>query len=153
LFWKKPKQTIDTRDPLEAENQRESFRYVFKGEFHLSMNFKEKPVQVINISAGGMAFRDEGFAQYDVDQIDLLFDIPNYRGEPRFSARLRILNISDQGVCHSIFENCTIPEYEIIHKYVLEMQKKEMLTKSRNQLARKQLIRKQLTRMQLTKNK
>jgi len=49
--------------------------------------------------------------------------------ETFFSAQLRILDIFGQGVCHSIFENCTIQKYEIIHKYVLEMQKKEMITK------------------------
>ena len=138
LFWKKPKQTSDIRDPLETEDQREAFRYIFKGDLRLSMDFKQKPVQVINISAGGMAFRDEGFAQYDVDQIHLILDIPNYRGELEFSAQLRILDISDQGICHCIFENCTIQEYEIIHKYVLEMQKKEMMRKSGNQMTQNQ---------------
>jgi len=133
LFWKKTRQTTDTQAPL-AEDKRESFRYIFKGDLRLSMDFKQKPVQLLNISAGGMAFRNEGFAQYDVDQITLLLDIPNYRGETIFSAQLRILNISDQGICRCIFENCTIEKYEMIHKYVLEMQKKDMTAKSKNQL-------------------
>ncbi len=136
------KPITDTPDPLEAKEQREAFRYSFKGEFHLSMDFKRKPVQVINISAGGMAFKNEGFTQYDVDQINFLLDIPNYRGENIFTAQLRILDISDQGICHGIFENCTIQDYEIIHKYVLEMQKKEMITKFRKQMIRKQMTRK-----------
>jgi len=132
LFWKKPKPAIDNNDPLETKDQREAFRYIFKGDRSLAMDFKGKPVRVINISAGGMAFRDEGFTRYDADQIHLHFDIPNYRGETLFSAQLRILDISNQGICHSIFENCTIQEYEIIHKYVLEMQKKDMTATSRN---------------------
>jgi hypothetical protein len=147
LFWKKKKPLIDTQDP-DAEDQREAFRYCFKGDLGFSIDFKEKPVQVINISAGGMAFRDEGFARYDVDQITLVLDIPNYRGENFFSAQLRILDISEQGICHCIFENCTIKKYEIIHKYVLEMQKKEMITKFR-----KQMIRKQMTRNQIPKTR
>jgi hypothetical protein len=142
LFWKKKKQPIDTQDPLEAEDQREAFRYIFKEDLGFSMDFKQKPVQVINISAGGMAFRNEGFTRYDVDQITLVLDIPNYRGETFFSAQLRILDISEQGICHCIFENCTIQKYEIIHKYVLEMQKKEMITKFRKQMIRKQMTRK-----------
>lgn len=139
MFWKKKKPLIDTQDPLEAQDQREAFRYIFKGELGFSIDFKQKQVQVINISAGGMAFRDEGFTRYDVDQITLNLDIPNYRGETFFSAQLRILDISGQGICHCIFENCTIQEYEIIHKYVLEMQKKEMITKFRKQMIRKQM--------------
>ena len=141
MFWKKPKQPIDINDPLETKDQREAFRYIFKGDRYLSMNFKEKPVQVLNISAGGMAFRDEGFTRYDVDQINLLLDIPNYRGETIFSAQLRILDISSQGICHSIFENCTIQEYETIHKYVLEMQKKDMIAKSKNQMTRNNMTK------------
>jgi len=86
-----------------------------------------------------MAFRDEGFTRYDVDQITLVLDIPNYRGETFFSAQLRILDISERGICHCIFENCTIQKYEIIHKYVLEMQKKEMITKFKKQMTRKQM--------------
>ena len=143
MFWKKPKKTTDPKDALEErdpleEDQREAFRYVFKREPGPAMDFKQKPVSVTNISAGGMAFRDEGFARYDVDQIHLFLDIPNYRGESEFSAQLRILDITDQRICHCIFENCTIDKYEIIHKYVLEMQKKDRITRSRNQRTQNQ---------------
>jgi PilZ domain len=141
LFWKKMKQITDTQDPMEADEQREAYRFIFKGEFRLPMNFKQKPVQVINISAGGMAFKNEGFKQYDADQITLVFDLPHHRQETVFSAQLRILDISDQGICHCIFENCTIQEYEIIHKYVLEMQKKELSAQHRNRLARNKSTR------------
>jgi len=143
------RQITDTQTPLESEEQREAFRYIFKGQFHLSMDFKQKPVQVINISAGGMAFQNSGFKQYEVDQIHLILDIPNYREETLFSAQLRILDISDQGICHCIFENCNIQEYEIIHKYVLEMQKKELAAKSKNRVKKNRMIRNKLTRNRL----
>jgi hypothetical protein len=130
------KQITDNPDPMEADEQREAYRFFFKGEFRLSMNFKQKEVQVINISAGGMAFKNEGFKQYDADHITLVFDMSPDRQEIIFSAQLRILDISDQEICHCIFENCTIQEYEIIHKYVLEMQKKLLKAQHRNRLAR-----------------
>lgn len=97
------------------------------------MTFKHKLVEVLNISAGGLAFRNNGFQLYDADQITLLLDIPNFMGEAKFSARLRILNISETHTCHCIFENCTIQDYEMIHKYVLEMQKKDLATRSKYQ--------------------
>ncbi len=121
---------------MESADQREAFRYVFKGDSHLSMIFKEKSVQILDISAGGIAFKGEGFRRYDADQISLFLDIPNYRGDATFSARLRILNITDNGICHCIFENCTIEKYEMIHKYVLEMQKNEIITNSRNHMTK-----------------
>ncbi len=122
---------------MEKEEQRDAFRYIFKGDT-LSMDFKKKSVKLLNISAGGMAFKDNGFTQYDVDQITLVLDIPNYMGDTKFSARLRILNITGNGICNCIFENCVIEEYELIHKYVLEMQKNEIRadskTRSKNSL-------------------
>jgi len=127
----KPKQT-DLKNMVDNQEQREAFRYIFKEEGHLTMDFKHQTVKVLNISAGGLAFNGDGFAQYDVDQITLFLDIPNYRGETRFTAQLRILNISAGRICHCIFENCNIEDYEIIHKYVLEMQKTEMINNSRN---------------------
>jgi len=133
------KQTTDPTDAIKDEaikdeDQREAYRYIFKGDQRLSMNFKQQPVEMINISAGGMAFRGKGFTRYDVDQINIFLDIPNYMGDASFSARLRILDITDNGICHCIFENCTIEKYEIIHKYVLEMQKKDILTHSKIQM-------------------
>ncbi len=134
MFWKKMKTTTDAIELTEEADQREAFRYVFKGNQRLSMDFKQQPVKVLNISAGGIAFKGEGFTRYDVDQISLFLDTPNYRGDATFSARLRILNITENGICHCIFENCTIEKYEMIHKYVLEMQKKDIISNAKNQM-------------------
>lgn len=113
-------------EQMEEQEQREAFRYVFQGERSLPMVFKDKQVQVLDISAGGLAFKNRGFAQYEADRITLCLDIPHFTGKPSFSAQLRILTITKNGTCHCIFENCTIEEYEIIHKYVLEMQKTDI---------------------------
>jgi hypothetical protein len=114
-----------------GENQREAFRYVFKGTRHLPMDFKQKAVNVRDISAGGMAFKNEGFIQYDVDQITIFLHLPNFVGDGKFTAQLRILNINNNGICHCIFENCTIEEYEMIHKYVLEIQKMDLIPQAK----------------------
>jgi hypothetical protein len=132
LFWKKMKPIIEPLATLETDNQRETFRYVFKKDSCLSMVFKEKPIKVLDISAGGMAFINNGFEQYESDQINLFLEIPNFNGNSRFTALVRILNITEKEVCHCIFENLTIDEYEIIHKYVLEMQKKDLKAKTKN---------------------
>ncbi len=125
MFWKKQKPMIE---PGHTDDQRETFRYTFKGDPPLSLTFKQKPVKVLNISAGGMAFINQGFAPYEEDQITLFLDIPHFMGESVLTARLRILNITANNICHCIFENCTLRDYEMIHKYVLEMQKKELTT-------------------------
>jgi len=129
LFWKK-KIKVESIEPMNTNDQRETFRYVFTEDRSLSMVFKQKPVKILNISAGGMAFINNGFKQYEADKINLFLDIPNFNGDPRFPTLVRILNITKNDVCHCIFENLTIEEYEIIHKYVLEMQKIDLKNKT-----------------------
>ena len=126
MFWKK-KKIIDTCvEETDYEDQRASFRYVFKKGRQLSMTFKNNIIQVLDISAGGMAFKNVAFKKYDSDQVSLVLDMPNYSGDPILNARIRILSITQSNICHSIFENCRVEEYEMIHKYVLEMQKQDM---------------------------
>lgn len=127
MFWKK-KKTIDTSiEETNYEDQRSSFRYVFKKDRQLSMTFKENIVQLLDLSAGGMAFKNKEFKKYDFDQATLVLDISNYSKDPVLIAQVRILNISQSNICHCIFENCTVEEYEMVHKYVFEMQKQDMI--------------------------
>lgn len=111
---------------MGLDDQRASFRYIFKKSDRPTMVFKGKTVTVYDISAGGLAFENQGFSKYDADHITLDLDMPNFHGDSVLSARVRILNLTTNRICHSIFENCSVDEYEMIHKYVLEMQKKDL---------------------------
>ena len=126
MFWKKKKPVCEPAVDLETQDQREAFRYVFKVHNRIPLVFRGTPVEVIDISAGGMAFKNAGFKQYDADRVTLDLKIPNFPGTSRFTATLRILNITKNNVCNCIFEDCTIQTYELIHKYVLEMQKQDL---------------------------
>ena len=110
----------------ESEDKRDAFRYVFHPARQLPMIFKGRPVRVIDISAGGLAFTNSGFNLYDFDGVTLTLDMPNFTGNPELKARLRILHLTRDNICHCIFENCEIADYELIHKYVLEMQKQDL---------------------------
>lgn len=126
MFWKKKTRTEAQSDLIEDKDQRAAFRYVFKKTDQPVMIFKGKEVRILDISAGGLAFENKGFARYDADQVSLHLEMPNFYGEPILSARVRILYLTQTNICHSIFENCTVDGYEMIHKYVLEMQKKDL---------------------------
>lgn len=115
---------------FDYEDQRASFRYVFKKGSCLPMAFRGKTVRVLDISAGGMAFENQGFSKYDADTVQLNLDMPNFAGDPILKAEVRILNLTENNICHSIFENCSVEDYELVHKFVLEMQKKD-LTRNR----------------------
>jgi len=133
LFSKKKK--IDLADVILVDEiyphngnreQRDTFRYIFTPEKRLSMQFMGRTLEILDISAGGLAFANHGFKQYEADKISLALEMPNYNENPVFTAQTRILHITANNICHCIFENCAVEEYEIIHKYVLEMQKQDL---------------------------
>ncbi len=127
MFWKKKTKPAVREDLIDdLDDQRASFRYIFKKADRPTMNFNGKTVCIYDISAGGLAFENIGFSKYDVDRVCLHLDMPNFPGDPVLSAQVRILHVTEKQICHSIFEDCTIDEYEMIHKYVLEMQKKDL---------------------------
>ena len=125
MFWKKKQPKTDTLT-YESNDQRNSFRYHFKNGQGFHIEFKEKKVCVLNICAGGLAFDNKGFQQFDHDSIKLKLDIPNFKGNSTFFAKLRILTIDKKNICHSVFEQCSLEQHELIHKYILEMQKNDL---------------------------
>lgn len=124
MFWKKKKPATDIDHP--SEDKREAFRYIFPDNKGLSIRFQDKKIEILNISAGGMAFKNRGFSQFDFDFIKFELDIPDFKGDPTFFAGLRILKIDRTDICHCIFEQCSLEQHELIHKYVLEMQKNDL---------------------------
>lgn len=125
MFWKKMEPVTDTIIS-DSNDQRKSYRYHFKNGQGFSIEFKKKKVCVLNISAGGIAFNNKGFHQFDFDHIKFTLDIPNFKGDSTFFAGLRILKIDKNDICHSLFEQCPLEQHELIHKYVLEMQKHDL---------------------------
>ncbi|MCG8619348.1 MAG: PilZ domain-containing protein [Desulfobacterales bacterium] len=128
MFWKKKKPpAVDTL--VELDDKRGAFRYVFPPGKRLPMVFKGKPVRVLDLSAGGIAITDEGFKTNDTDTIQLNLSMPNYIGNTLFKAKVKVLRVTDKGICHCIFENCQAEDNELLHKYVLEMQKQDLKSK------------------------
>ncbi|WP_041279463.1 PilZ domain-containing protein [Desulfobacula toluolica] len=125
MFWKKKNPEADVIIH-ESEDQRQSYRYNFKQGQGFQITFKEKKVWVLNISAGGIAFNNNGFKLFDFDFITFTLDIPNFKGNSTFYSGLRVLRIDNKKICHCIFEHCSLEQHELIHKYVLEMQKNDL---------------------------
>lgn len=109
------------------DTRREAFRYVFKRKDRKVLLFKKTKVLAINISAGGLAFyTNRAFQKYDEDLIHINLKVPGFWEGAKISVKVRILGITKEQICHCIFEDCTIEQYELIHRYVLEMQKKDL---------------------------
>jgi hypothetical protein len=125
LFWKKkkPETEIIRHD---SDDLRHTFRYHFKEGRGFSITFKGKEVILLDISARGLAFENQGFQPRDRDAVSVVLEVPHYRGSTLVSAGLRILSIDDESVCHCVFEDCPPEQNELLHKYVLEMQKNDL---------------------------
>ncbi len=125
MFWKKKKSSDLFRDPT-GDNHRNAFRYPFGTKDGPQGAFMGKIIRLINISAGGLAFANQDFDQYDVGLFSMDLEVPEHDFHVAFEALVRILLITDDQVCHAIFEHCHIQDYEILHKYVLELQKRDL---------------------------
>lgn len=125
MFWKKKKPAIDTLI-YEPEKQRHSFRYKFKKDKGFWIFFNERSIEVLDISAGGISFANQGFKELDHGSIKFTLDIPDFKFDTTVTAGLRILRIDKDDICHAIFEHCSLEHHELIHKYVLEMQKNDI---------------------------
>lgn len=125
MFWKKkrPKTNLILHTPDEHRN---AFRYHFKDGRGLIIRFMGKEICVLNISARGLAFKNNGFQPHDADFICFTLDIPKFRKAVSFSIGLKILTIDADSICHSVFEQCSLEQQELLHKYVLEMQKNDL---------------------------
>lgn len=127
MFWKKK---TPQNNKLEithtSTDKRDAFRYEFKEGYGLKIKFMGNDIEVLDISAGGLAFKNQGFSQFDADFIRFELQIPNFSGDSSFFAGLRILRIDSNDICHCIFEQCSLEQHELIHKFVLEMQKNDL---------------------------
>ncbi len=125
MFWKK-KKALTEPFSYASNDKRESFRYEFKDGNGFDIEFRGRIIRVINVSAGGIAFKNKNFEPLDSDLINFQLEIPDYSGDTTFSAELRILKIDKKNICHCIFEQCSLEQHELIHRYVLEMQKNDL---------------------------
>ncbi len=126
MFLRKEKAKTEGIDHTSTD-QRDSFRYDFKAGQGIKIKFKETHLELINISAGGVGFANQGFETLDFGYINFTLNIPqSHTKQISFFAGLRILKIDEENVCHGIFEQCTLDQHELIHKYVLEMQKNDL---------------------------
>ncbi len=126
----------DTRDFIEHDNEsrREAYRYIRKdGATLYEMNFLNKLVEVIDISAGGLSFRNMGFKKNDTDRVLIYLKGFHYRiGDRKANSMkviIKIVHIDSQNFCHAIFQDLTTDQSDILHQYIFEKQKQDIRRK------------------------
>ena len=110
----------------ETPDKREAFRYLFVRPGPPVIVFCGRPVELIDISAGGVSFNDQGFTPGDSDRITLHLE----DGEIRFNYTLciviEILSIDQNKICHCLFKAPDAQQTEAIHRFLLLKQKKDL---------------------------
>ena len=124
MFWKE-KQNDSEIFSLESSDRRLAYRASPHSNAPIAFEFGGEKVQVVNISAGGLAFKNKGFKNGDTHTIELLLPYQNIILAPV----LKINTIDDQNVCHCNFSAIGEDEVELIHQYVLNWQKEIMQSK------------------------
>ncbi len=118
MFWKEKRNNSEMFS-FESNDRRSSYRVSPSANAPIAFEFGGEKVQVLNIGAGGLAFKNKGFKSGDTQAIELLLPHQNVTLTPV----LEINTIDDQNICHCNFSAVGEDEVELIHQYVLNRQK------------------------------
>lgn len=130
MFWKKKK--ISTEKFIhESSDKRKTFRFEFDDKSNFQIEFNTKQLAIINLSATGMSFHNEGFETGDSGMVKFYFIFTDIKSPAPIKLEMQIIKIDENNICHGIFKNCSEENREIIHKYILEKQK-ERIRASKN---------------------
>jgi len=119
LFWKKKnKPDKKFKAPKEA---RQAYRVAPDPENPLLMNMEGQSLEILEISSGGLAFKNQGFKAEDTLKVD--FVLPTGGA---INTRIKILRIDEEEICRCNFVNLDIKSEDALHRYVLVRQKDDL---------------------------
>jgi len=117
LFWKRKKKDNQAFS-FHSQDQRRSFRVTPLPHAPVEICFGGKPVRLQNIGAVGVAFLDDGFQIGDTQVVDLTLP-----GESQpISAKIEIVDIDTDHVCHCAFLDLDQEFVDTVHRYMLKVQ-------------------------------
>ena len=119
MFWKKKnKPEKKLKAPEEA---RQAYRIAPDPENPLFLNLEGNSLEIVEISSGGLAFKNQGLkadAAYTVD-----FVLPT---GGRIQTRIKILRIDEKDICRCNFIDLDVQSEDSLHRYVLVRQKDDL---------------------------
>lgn len=126
MFWnKKEEKKSFIKVPDET---RGAFRVFPTKEEPIKVKFGGKVVHIVDISSGGLSFKDDGFKEGAVEKVR--FVLPGVDAEIR--VKLKIVKIIVQkGICACQFVKHSLDVEDAISEYALYRQKQDMGKKGR----------------------
>ncbi len=128
MFWKnKPKIDLE-EDPRHADN-RDAFRISPDKNRPLIITIDGSPYAALNISGTGVCFRSDSFSAGS--RIGAMVCLPSVTSEDQvFPVKLDVVS-SENGLCRCRFVEIHIDAQNLLHSYILGLQKKNI---RRNQM-------------------
>jgi len=119
LFWKKKnKPEKKLKAPEEA---RQAYRIAPDPENPLFLNLEGQSLEIVEISSGGLAFKNQGLKAASSYKID--FVLPTGGS---IITRIKILRIDDEDICRCNFIDLDVQSEDSLHRYVLVRQKDDL---------------------------
>ncbi|ACN15953.1 hypothetical protein HRM2_28650 [Desulforapulum autotrophicum HRM2] len=125
MFWKKRRPHTDMLIH-ETPDKRDTFRYTFALPRPPVIQFLNTTVELIDISAGGVSFKNHGFNPGDRDRITLHLGDEEIRFKYKLCIVIVIVSIDAHKICHCLFEAPDVDQTEAIHRFLLLKQKKDI---------------------------
>jgi hypothetical protein len=111
----------------ESFDRREHFRVYPSISAPIFLIFNGEQAQVINIGAGGLAFKNKSFKKGDSLSVEFKLPIENVS----LSALLEVKVVDDKNICRCQFKEIGAEASEAIHQYVLIRQKEIIRSKKK----------------------
>jgi hypothetical protein len=122
LFWKKKNKPSEGSRIKAPSDHRGAFRISPDPDNPLTLHFKNKKINALDISSKGLSFTNDGFQSRK--RYPVHFHLP---GETDIiSTKLDILRIDEEQICHCAFNLLTPDQEDAIHRYVLNRQKEDL---------------------------
>ena len=102
----------------KPKERRKFFRVRPSDRNPVFIQLAEKTIQVINISAGGISFKNHELKEGQVQSVNI--NLPDRISIE--SLKIRILSIDESDICHAKFIDIKPSERENIHQYTLKRQ-------------------------------
>lgn len=119
MFWKKK---IKPDKKLKApEEARQAYRVAPDPENPLFLNLAGQSLEILEISSGGLAFKNQGFKAEDTFKVDFILPTGG-----AINTHIKILRIDEEGICRCNFVNLDMKSEDVLHRYVLVRQKDDL---------------------------
>lgn len=120
MFWKSTDSKVEVT--LDLEDKRHAFR--LRPDPPINIDINDKTSEVIDISAGGVAFHSDYLEEGEVIFVKIILD------DSPFHCQIEVIESSDEGFCRCRYVGLGEEEINRLHQFVIKGQK-ELIRKQR----------------------